>query len=274
MFTPKLGASLVTISSDLTDELFAALADSALATVEVSAALDGQGDPETTRQTLRAGLARCRVAPASVHALFGGGYDFSVLDESLFNQAVEHGLKGLQLAADLGAPRVVVHASAEPVEVAERSARLAQASRGLGRLGAWAADHGVRIAVEVLPRTCLGNTITELLDLLEGLDDEVFGVCLDTNHLMDRYQTLPAEIHRLGNRLLATHLSDYDGVDEKHDLPGNGVVDWSGVMKALEAIDYQGPLNYECALPGDTPRERLTALENNFAWLAGLAGGG
>ena len=137
-------------------------------------------------------------------------------------------------------------------------------------IGRHAQQTGRRIAVEILPRTCLGNTVDELTALMSELDAAVFGVCMDTNHLMNRYQTLPDEIRRLGHKLLTLHLSDYDGVDEKHELPGRGVLDWKAFMAALRAIDYRGPFNYEAKPDGATPAERFRSYENNFEWLSKL----
>ena len=118
--------------------------------------------------------------------------------------------------------------------------------------------------------TCLGNSLEELHDLLDGLDPDVAGICLDTNHGMDRPQDLPGIVRRLGTRLTTLHLSDYDGIDEKHELPGKGVLDWKAFLAALDEIDYQGPFNYECSVEGDTLEEKIRALEENFDWLRSL----
>jgi len=270
LFEPKLGVSLATISSDLNAELFDALADSTIATVEISASLFDGEEGTANVAVLNEGLARAGIEPASVHALFGGMYDISAIEDEAHRRAVEYGLSAIDLSVDLSAPLVIVHASAEPIEEYERSARFAQARRGLEALGDHAAANDRQLALELLPRTCLGNTTDELLELLAELSPDVFGICLDTNHLMDRHQSLPDEIRRLNNRLIATHLSDYDGIDEKHELPGQGVLDWPAAMTALRDIDYQGPLNYECKPGGYTPRERIVSLQDNFAWLAGL----
>ena len=90
--------------------------------------------------------------------------------------------RNLRLAAALGAPLVVVHPSAEPIADAERAARLDGARRSLEALARVAAPAGVRVAVECLPRSCLGHTAAELLSLVGPLDAAA-GVCLDVNHL-------------------------------------------------------------------------------------------
>jgi len=90
------------------------------------------------------------------------------------------------------------------------------------------------------------------------------------NHAMGDYRALPDMVRTLGPRLMTTHLSDYDGVDEKHWMPGRGIINWAQLMTALADIDYQGPFNYESQIEGDTPQERVRSLEQNYAWLSGL----
>ena len=57
-----------------------------------------------------------------------------------------------------------------------------------------------------------------------------------------------------------------DGLVES--LPGRGVVDWPAFMKALAEIGYTGPFNFECTPPGETPAQRLRALEQAYDWMA------
>ena len=53
-----------------------------------------------------------------------------------------------------------------------------------------------------------------------------------------RYRELPAMIDRLAPRIRAFHLSDYDGIDENHWLPGQGIIDWIELMRHIRAIDH------------------------------------
>lgn len=41
------------------------------------------------------------------------------------------------------------------------------------------------------------------------------------------------------------HVSDYDGIDEKHWLPGQGIVNWPEVIQALIETGYDGPFMME-----------------------------
>ena len=176
----------------------------------------------------------------------------------------------LDLAVRVGAGIVIVHPSSEPIESEARDARIVQARRSIETIAQMAQQAGCRVALELLPRTCLGRSAAELLCLLEDIDPSTAGACLDTNHLMDRFSTLPEVVRSLGPRLLALHCSDYDGVDEKHWPPLRGVIDWAAFLAALSAAGFSGPLHYEANLDGQTPAERLEFLEANYAQLVTL----
>lgn len=53
--------------------------------------------------------------------------------------------------------------------------------------------------------------------------------------------------------IITTHLSDYDGEDEKHWMPGAGVVPWKLVYDKMTEAGYQGPWLFElgCAADGN-----------------------
>jgi sugar phosphate isomerase/epimerase len=104
---------------------------------------------------------------------------------------------------------------------------------------------GIRLAVECLPRTCLGNTSAEMLELVQA--DERLGVCCDVNHLLQ--EKSEAFIRALGSRIISVHISDYDGLDEKHWMPGEGINDWSAILGALAEAGYEGPFLFEVRNP-------------------------
>ena len=85
-----------------------------------------------------------------------------------------------------------------------------------------------------------------LLECLVAPFDPVHvGICLDVNHVMERWKELPEIIARLAPRLRTLHISDYDGVDEMHWFPGQGIIDWPALMNAIRALDHEVLLIYE-----------------------------
>ena len=122
-----------------------------------------------------------------------------------------------------------------------RRERLEACRSALFELGERATALGIRLCVECLPRTCLGNTSAEVRELIDG--NEAVAVCCDVNHLLQ--ETPQAFIGAVGGRIEAVHISDYDGVDERHWVPGRGVIDWPAVVAALARAGFAGPFMFE-----------------------------
>jgi signal peptidase I len=47
------------------------------------------------------------------------------------------------------------------------------------------------------------------------------------------------------HRVVTTHVSDYDFIDERHLFPGEGKNNWQEILTALENAGYEGTWNYE-----------------------------
>lgn len=177
----------------------------------------------------------------SAHIPFGTEWDPSSADGQIREAVVRKVSDILVILKEWGIGTAVFHPSWEPVSPDERDLRLELGKSTLGVLGNKAAELGVRLAVECLPRTCLGNRADEIEYLVAS--NPGLGVCCDVNHLFhERPQHF---IERLGSRIVTTHMSDNDGVDEKHWPPGDGVIEWCEVISALAGTGYRGPFIYE-----------------------------
>jgi len=265
-----LSVSFHTLDHEQRVETIELLAGSRVKAVELWEPTFGR-DKEKIQNARRA-FEAVGVRPRTVHANFGGTMDISSLDSAIRSAGVQAVGAALDLAEQMGARIVIVHPSSEPIGEAIRAERMQQAKRSIATIADMARQVGCQIALELLPRTCLGNSAEELLNLLEDEDANTVGVCLDTNHLMERFASLPDVVRMLGPRLFALHCSDYDGVDEKHWPPLRGVIDWAAFLSALSSIGFSYPLNYEATLDGETPAERLGFLEANYLRLMSIAG--
>lgn len=150
-------------------------------------------------------------------------------------------------AAYLGAKYVIVHPSSEPISDEERPFAIKYAKESLSVLAKEAKKAGIVIAVENLPRTCLGNTVEELMDII-SVDDSLV-ICFDVNHLLK--QTHKHFVSVAGSKIKTLHISDYDFIDERHLLPGEGKIDWKEILDLLEGIGYDGAFMYEVSLQAD-----------------------
>lgn len=150
----------------------------------------------------------------------------------------------IKRGTEIGIDKFVVHPSAEPIDPAERPQRLKASAEFLSRLADEAEKYGAVIAVEDLPRTCLGNCSDEILYIL-GFNEKL-RVCFDTNHLLGEE---PVDfVKKIGSKIITLHVSDYDFVNERHWLPGEGDIDWQLLYKAIKDSGYDGVWMYELSL--------------------------
>lgn len=162
----------------------------------------------------------------------------------------------IKRGADIGIDKFVAHPSAEPNAPHERAEKLKVAADLFHTLAERAAACGAVIALEDLPRTCLGNCSDELLYLLSV--NENLRVCYDTNHLLNEDNV--EFIKKMGSKIITLHVSDYDFKNERHWLPGEGENDWSAIYRTLQEVGYNGVWLYELGLtpPATICRRPLT----------------
>lgn len=172
--------------------------------------------------------------------------DIASLDANIRKQSVAYWCELIQKGADIGIDTFVAHPSSEPKSQDPniRGEELKCSMDSLNELAIFADKYNSRIAVEDLPRSCLGRNSEEILKLL-SVNDKL-RVCFDTNHLLkeDNLQF----IENVGNKIVTLHVSDYDFIDERHWLPGDGKNDWHQIYKKLLAVGYSGVWMYEINL--------------------------
>ena len=206
-------------------------------------------------QRIAAEMQSCGVTPSSLHLPFSpfDALDPTNADATARKRIAAYQSEILRAAADVGIPIAVIHPSGEPYGAFERGERMKCAIDTLRQIAETANDCGVMLAVENLPRTCLGNIHEEIR--LMTLEIPSLRVCFDTNHSLR--QKNPDCIRALGGKIVTLHLSDYDMIDERHLLPFLGRNDWHGIMCALEETDYDGYLTFEVSAKGVLNEQNL-----------------
>ncbi|MGB9595262.1 MAG: sugar phosphate isomerase/epimerase family protein [Candidatus Poribacteria bacterium] len=263
----KPGVSLRFSETPETDENLLALSNSKLDYVEITYA--SYCDNIAWTDTVRKILEKTSIKINSVHAPFSKEVDISRLDDGC-NFAIQEISKSIDMAERISADILVVHGSSEPINDNDRIKRIAKCKSSLSILCEKVKLAGIKLAVEMLPRTCLGNTADELQILLDGLPIEHIGFCLDVNHSKD-HTKIPDIVKQLGNRIITLHISDYDGVDEKHWMPFKGLIDWGTFANSLCDIEYSGAFIYEANLEGNTISEKLDNILSNFNDILSIA---
>lgn len=261
----KLGVSVKSVSNPVTPESIVLLGKSTIATFETTHEIFRTPAEAELKQQFLNMLRETGKAAPTYHIPYGN--DPSQPDGPEREKTFENVVRILDEAVELAACRVIMHGSGEPVKPEKRSEQKKAARRFLEKIEPELAKRNLQMAVEVLPRSCLGNRASELLEMLDGLNPQIFGICLDVNHLMDRYASLSDEVRLIGKKLISLHISEYDGIDERHWLPKTpgGVIDWPGFMNALQEVHYSGVFNYELRMESSMPLpERIAAIEENW----------
>lgn len=252
----KIGLS--TCSSRITEETFSGYSSAGLEFMEISDNIEGYA--RLNYSELSALSEKYGVKIWSMHLPFG---PFTVLDLSnpaLAEHTVEYYAELIKKGAEIGVDKFVLHPSGEPIKEEERRLRMETAKASLGALAKIAAKHGAVICVENLPRTCLGKNSEEIAELVSA--HPALRVCFDTNHLLSED---PDEfVRKIGDKIATIHVSDYDFVNERHWLPGEGKIDWQAILAALREINYSGVWMYEIELrcPKTILRDRAFVYED------------
>ena len=252
----KLGLS--SCGKPLCEDLFAKYKESGIIAMEVS--LNGSDYDTLDLSELRRLSEKHGVELWSLHLPFSPFDRIDISNPELANATVAYFAELIKRGADIGIDKFIVHPSGEPIKPEDRAVRMETAKASLARLAEIAKTRGAVIAVEDLPRTCLGNTAAEILELISAHPD--LRVCFDTNHLLT--EDAADFIHAVGDKIITTHISDYDFINERHWLPGEGKLDWQKVLKAFRDINYEGVWLYELGFvcPKTLVRERDLTCED------------
>lgn len=143
--------------------------------------------------------------------------------------------------AEAGVGRAVIHPGFEVKYDSPREVRIDACRRSFYEVTEYGLRKGVTVCIEDLPRDCIGNTISEMKEIVSCHPD--LKIVFDTNHLL---QDDPIEFIKVfGDRIVTLHVSDYEFTDERHWMPGEGKNDWNGIINALREAGYKGPWLYE-----------------------------
>lgn len=147
-------------------------------------------------------------------------------DPSIRDQALAELKKVLWIAAEVGAPLVVVHWE--------------EVGHGWDELGALveaAGEAGVQLALENSHNRPEAS-IETLLDVIDRLGpDAPVGLCFDTGHVNVAEDDLLAALAAAAPRLSAFHVHDNDGSEDSHLVPYRGSIDWAAFARSVEELD-------------------------------------
>ena len=174
-------------------------------------------------------------------------HDLSSLDETVRQQGVAYMKRIIASVGEMGGGMIggTVHSywpAVFPENVASKTPMLAQSLKSMAELAPFAAGQNVTLNVEVINRfeQFLVNTCEEALSYVKTVNSPACNILLDTFHMNIEEDSIGGAIRSAGKRLASLHLGE-----PNRKLPGMGRMPWGEVKKALDDIDYTGPLVME-----------------------------
>ncbi|MYY12989.1 TIM barrel protein [Streptomyces sp. SID4919] len=218
-----------------------------------------------------------RDAGLTVSTLCRGGF-LTATDPSVRADALADNRAAVDEAAALGTDTLVLVSGGLPPGARDLGAARERVAAALHTLAPYAADRGVRLAIEPLhpmfaSDRCVVSTLEQALDLAERFPARQVGVCVDTYHLWwdDR---APEQLTRAGEsgRVFAFQLADWvtplpEGVLNGRGQLGDGVIDLREWHARVDAAGYSGPVEVELfsdALWARDGREVLTETVDRY----------
>lgn len=191
------------------------------------------------------------------------------LTESIRKASVDETLNSLSVAAELGAPKVVLHPgipSGLGGLVIDESKKLALES--LETIMEHAEKLGVRICLEnMYPKCGLFYEPDHFADVFEQYP--ILEMTLDIGHaniFSGRKKRAFEFIRRFGGRIGHVHISDNKGKRDDHIPIGSGNIDFDKVIRTLKEIGYTDTVTFEIFTEDRkflmSSRKRFHALAN------------
>ncbi|MHC4871930.1 MAG: sugar phosphate isomerase/epimerase family protein [Planctomycetota bacterium] len=114
-----------------------------------------------------------------------------------------------------------------------------------------AIETGFSLAIETAPYKPKKNErypdSKEIADFVHSFDSPNVSLCIDLNH-SNLNEDLIQVCENCSGIISNIHTSDNHGEWEDHLPPGEGIIDFPAVFRALKKAGYKGPCNIECHL--------------------------
>ena len=172
--------------------------------------------------------------------------------------------KSLQICSFLYCQYIVIHGFTLIKYVGSEEAEWQYTQKFIERFAPQIKELGITVCIENLYDN-IGNHLIEGIccnarkaaERIDRINDkykaEIVGFCFDTGHANLLGLDFEDFITTLGDRLKVLHIHDNDGIRDLHQIPftfsrareNTSSTDWTGFIKGLRNIQFNGVLNFE-----------------------------
>ena len=121
----------------------------------------------------------------------------------------------------------------------------------------FAKPYGVTICIENMPfRNLEISSVEGLMKIVDEVNCENFGICLDTGHSNVLSHDLGDDVRYCGSKLKCLHIHD-NRFDDEHLWPYMGWANWDSFRQGIKDIGYNGVFSLECSANTKLPPDLL-----------------
>ncbi len=168
------------------------------------------------------------------------------VNERIWEESVRQIKESIENAYEFIDDICVVHPGVfSPLSIQKPEEAFQKAITGLTTICEFAAERGLRIAVENLTSAnmLIGRYPDELIRIVRGVNMDNLGICLDIAHTnttktLDEFLGIKAKAGDMD--IIHIHVSDNFGAEDLHLPLGEGNLDWDRVFKGIDDYGYEG----------------------------------
>ena len=193
----------------------------------------------------------------AIHIPYGTEWDISIIDEKAMRYSIDNVKKTIVNLECFNPNCFVLHGSFEWIKEKDRKQTLKNLGKAYKEIQSITK---IDVALENLPRTAMLRSSSEIKKLSKMVRN--LKICLDVNHfLLEESHEGIIEISKCA-KIITTHISDHDYINERHWLPTKGKINWQRTIVELKNIGYNGVFNYEVS-----PDITLDEVKENYSKL-------
>lgn len=185
----------------------------------------------------------------SLCAAMGPGRDLSNFDRTVRESTMEYLTACLETGASVGAtvfcgPLYAGGGKKHWLDEDEKKREWDLAVTGVRELAHRAKECGIALALEPLNRyrTSVVNTVGQILQMIEDIDEENVGIHYDTFHACLEEKDLLASLELA---LQSEKVNHFHACANNRGAPGQGVLPWNPIMDLLMKYHYEGHITME-----------------------------
>ncbi len=178
------------------------------------------------------------------------GVDISLIEEYDRVWSIREVEKTILALLRLEGEIIVIHPGSSIEDEKERKQRREKSEQSLEEILKFCEHWGIKIALENTLPGKIGDSVSEILEIVKNFDSKNLGICLDTGHCnitssLYNHDGVIDSLKVIRDYLCHLHIHDNFGKSDDHCLPFEGNINWKKFNKVLKEIEYKGVFMFE-----------------------------